>query len=304
MMLTAQLVPPFMVNAYLVLAIIAFAGGIVGVQLNLRGREFLGDGLVHAIFPGVVIGFVMAGSDGTYLGAGIAAIIATLLLGAAARRGLGDDAATAVVLSASFSLGVIIVSTTRQYTGGLEHLLFGQLLTVDQHDLWIVTGLGAVAVLLVALTWRGQLYLSFDRSGARATGLSVQLLELALNFAIALVIVAGARAIGNLLILAVLIIPPAVGCLLTRRIWLMTLITMLAALVPSMVGLWSAYTLSVHENVNVSPTGVVALALTAVYLVAAAYRSLADRLDGRRRRQRRAPVRVERQREQRAEVDA
>lgn len=282
MPLAAPLIPPFMANAYLVLAILAFVGGVVGVHLNLRGREFLGDGLVHAVFPGVVIGFVTAGSDGTYLGAGIAAIIATLLLGAAARRGLGDDAATAVVLSASFSLGVIIVSTTRQYTGGLEHFLFGQLLTVDSHDLVIVTGLCAVALLLIVSTWRQQTFLSFDRAGARAAGLRVGALELALNFGIALVIVAGARAIGNLLILALLIIPPAVGRLLTRRIWLMSLLTVAASLIPSLAGLWSAYTLSVEHDVNVSPTGVVALALTLVYLLAALTRTLTDRMLGLR----------------------
>lgn len=282
----APLLPPFMLNAMLVLAILALAGGIVGVQLNLRGLEFLGDGLVHSIFPGVVIGFVLQGAGGTYLGAGIAALIATVLLTLAARRGLGDDAATAIILSGAFSLGVVIVSTTTAYTGGLEHLLFGQLLTVDRTDLGIVAALCGAAVLVVAVSWRFQVFRAFDRIGARASGVRVRALELALNLAIALVIVAGARAIGNLLILALLIVPPAVGRLASRRIDRIVPIAIATALLPSLGGLWLAYALSVRAGVDVSPSGMVVLALAAVYLLAALARTIADRLrpGGRRRR--------------------
>lgn len=283
----APLLPPFMANAMLVLGILAAAGGLVGVQLNLRGLEFLGDGLVHSIFPGVVIGFLVAGADGTYLGAGIAALAATILLTLAARRGLGDDAATAVVLSGAFSLGVVIVSTTTQYTGGLEHLLFGQLLTVDASDLAIVAALCAAAAIIVLGTWRGQTMISFDRAGARAAGLGIGLHELALNVAIALVVVAGARAIGNLLVLAILIIPPAVGRLASRRIGWVAPISVLAALLPSIGGLWLAWWLSMHGGANVSPSGLVVIALTAVYLLAAALRTLADAAAGRRASRRR-----------------
>lgn len=286
MLEAAPLLPPFLANAALVLAILALAGGIVGVQLNLRGLEFLGDGLVHSIFPGVVIGFVLQGASGTYVGAGIAALIATILLTMAARRGLGDDAATAVVLSGAFSLGIVIVSTTTAYTGGLEHLLFGQLLTVDRSDLAVVATLCAIAVAIVALTWRYQVMRSFDRAGALAAGVRVGALELALNLAIALVVVAGARAIGNLLVLALLIVPPAVGRLASRRLPVIVAIAALAALVPSLAGLWASYQLSIRGAADVSPSGMVVLALSAVYLLAAALRSGADALrpGGRRRR--------------------
>ncbi|MGO2113082.1 MAG: metal ABC transporter permease, partial [Pseudoclavibacter sp.] len=189
---------PFMQHALLALAMLAVVSAIVGVQLNLRGLEFISDGLVHAVFPGVVIGFVTAGNDGIYPAAVITAVIATAALTWASRRGAGTDATTAVVLAGTFAIGIVIVSRTTTYSTGLEHLLFGQPLTVDARDLIAIGVLGGIALVLVVATWREQLFISFDARGARASGYRTLLYELALNLAIALVVVAAARAVGNL----------------------------------------------------------------------------------------------------------
>lgn len=260
---------PFMQNALVAVALLSVVGAVVGVQLNLRGLEFVSDGLVHAVFPGVVIGFVTAGTQGLYVGAIIAALVATAALTWAARRGAGTDATTAVILAGTFAIGIVIVSRTTTFSASLEHLLFGQLLTVRLGDLVAIAVLGGLALMLVVATWKEQLFLSFDRRGSRAAGYPVLAYELALNLAIALVVVAAARAVGNLLVLAILIVPAAVGRLLSRRVGVIVLLALITSLAGAVVGLLLAFELSVAYAVPASPSSVVVLVLVAVYLAAA-----------------------------------
>lgn len=267
--MTAVFALPFMQQALLALAMLAVVSAVVGVALNLRELEFVSDGLVHAVFPGVVIGFVLAGDDGLYVGAIIASLLATAALTWAARRGVGTDATTAVVLAGTFAIGIVIVSRTTTFSTGLEHLLFGQLLTVRPADLVAIAVLGGIALVLVLATWKEQLFRSFDRRGAAAAGYRTLAYELALNLAIALVVVAAARAVGNLLVLAILIVPAAVGRLLSRRIGVVVAIALVTSLVASVLGLTVAFQLSVVADVPASPTAVVVLVLIAIYLAAA-----------------------------------
>lgn len=278
---------PFMQNALAALVMLAVAGAVVGVALNLRGLEFLSDGLVHAVFPGAVAGFLMSGSEGVYPGAAIAALIATVALTIVARKlpGAGSDAATAVVLAGAFGLGVVLVSTRSDYTTGLEQLLFGQLLTVSSNDLTAIAVCGGIAVLVVVVTWKEQLFVSFDPRGARAAGLRVLALELALNVAIALVVVAASRAVGNLLVLAVLIAPAAIARLVSRRLVVILPLAVGVAVAASCLGLVLGYGLSVDLRVNASPSAVLALVLVGGYLVVAGCSGGAALLARRRSRQ-------------------
>ncbi|WP_424466557.1 metal ABC transporter permease [Pseudoclavibacter helvolus] len=276
---------PFVQSAAIAIIVLAVASAIVGTALALRGLEFLSDGLVHSVFPGVVIGFIAAGTDGVYVGAGIAALIATVALTIASARGIGSDATIAVVLAGAFSLGIVIVSRSVDYASGLEHLLFGQLLTVSSTDIVAICVLGGAAVLLVLATWKEQLLVSFDRKQAQASGMRVLAYELVLNVAIALVVVAAARAVGNLLVLALLIVPVAVARLLVRRVWAIVAVSLLVSVGCGLVGLWAGLWLSLDAGIQASPSAVLVLVLVALYLVVVAVtRVVAFSSSGRRAR--------------------
>lgn len=270
----------FMQTAALGLLVLSVVVAIVGVALNLRGLEFLSDGLVHAVFPGIVIGFVMGGASSVYIGAIIAAVIATVALTFVARRGRGTDAATAVVLAGTFAVGIVIVSRSARYSTGIEQLLFGQMLMINGTDIAYIAVLGGLAAAIVALTWKTQTFISFDRAGALASGIRVLPYELALNIAIALVVVAASRAVGNLLVLALLIVPAAIGRLISRDIRVIFLTALAAAVFGSLAGLAGGYWLSVDAELNVSPSAVLVLVLVACYFAVAAVTSLL-RLAGR-----------------------
>ncbi|PPG27178.1 metal ABC transporter permease [Pseudoclavibacter sp. RFBB5] len=283
---------PFVQSAAIAIIVLAVASAIVGTALALRGLEFLSDGLVHSVFPGVVIGFIAAGTDGVYVGAGIAALLATVALTIATSKGIGSDATIAVVLAGAFSLGIVIVSRSVDYASGLEHLLFGQLLTVSSGDIVAICVLGGAAIVLVLATWKEQLLVSFDRKQAQASGLRVLAYELALNVAIALVVVAAARAVGNLLVLALLIVPVAVARLVVRRVWAIVAVSLLVSVGCGLVGLWAGLWLSLDAGIQASPSAVLVLVLVALYLVVVAVTRLAALGSSDRGRRRAAATRA------------
>ncbi len=265
---------PFMARALIVLVVLSLAAGVIGVFVNLRGLEFLSDGLTHAVFPGIAAGFVWGGRDGLYIGALIAAIAAAIVLTLLAKRRINSDATIAIVLTAMFSVGVIIVSRSTDFSGQLESLLFGHLLTVTTTEVIVTSVVSIVALVLVVVTLRGQLFLAFDRSATRAAGFRPVLLDLALNVAIALVVVAASSAVGNLLVLAVLIVPGAVARLATGRLGIMFIVSVSFALLASWIGLSAAFGLSVASNVAIPGGATVVLFFVLGYLVVLGWRAV------------------------------
>ncbi|MFT6534061.1 MAG: manganese/iron transport system permease protein [Alpinimonas sp.] len=265
---------PFMGRALIVLLVLSLAAGVIGVFINLRGLEFLSDGLTHAVFPGIAAGFVLGGRDGLYVGALIAAVAAAVALTLLSNRRVSSDATIAIVLTAMFSMGVIFVSRSSDYSGQLESLLFGRLLTVTTTEVVVTSVVALVALLLVTVTFRGQLFLAFDRSAVQAAGYRPLVINLTLNVAIALVVVAASSAVGNLLVLAVLIVPGAVARLATRRLGLLFVVSAGFAMVASWFGLAAAFGLSVSAVVAIPGGATVVLFFVLGYLLMLAWRGI------------------------------
>lgn len=263
----------FMTRALLVLLALSVGAGAVGVLVNLRDLEFVSDGLVHAVFPGVAIGAVFFSNEGITLGAAVAGTVAAVVLTVTATRFGTADAPVAVVLTAAFSIGVVVVSTS-SYPGQLESLLFGQLLGVHLDQVRDTALIAVIVVVMLWLTRRAQVYRAFDAQGARASGYRPLATDLVLNLAIALVIVAGSRVMGNLLVLAILIVPAAAARNLTRTLGPMMLGAVAVSSLGSWLGLSIAFDASMRRDVSLSPSGTVVLSFIALYAVSLAWRGV------------------------------
>ncbi|MDH6235401.1 metal ABC transporter permease [Cryobacterium sp. CG_9.6] len=272
---------PFMSRALLVLAVLSLVAGLVGVLVNLRGLEFISDGLTHAVFPGIAVGFVWGGREGLFLGAMLSALVAAVVLTLIVRRAVSSDAAIAVVFTAMFSVGVIVVSRQTNYVGQLEQLLFGRLLTVSATEVLQATVICGIALLLVGVTLRQQVFRAFDHSGSAAAGYRPLVLDIVLNVAIALVVVAASNAVGNLLVLAVLIVPGAFARLVTNRLWLLFPIAAGFAVLAAWFGLAIGFEASVNAGIDLPSGATVVLLLVAGYAVALVARLAIDRFAGR-----------------------
>lgn len=264
---------PFMWRALVTVVILGIAAGIVGLFISFRELEFVSDGLVHAVFPGLVIGSALAGQQGLLPGAVVAAVAAAVLFTVIEQRGgMSADASIAVVLVGLFSLGVVLVSRQEGYVSQLQEMLFGRLLTVTDAQLWQILAVSVVAIAIVMLTWRAQLFRAFDREGAEAAGFKTFSADLWLGVAVALLVVAGVQALGVLMVLALLTVPMAASRLLTRRFWLLIPLAVLLPIGAGIAGLWISFEWSVGAGATVSPGSVVVLLLVALYLLAALVR--------------------------------
>ena len=257
---------PFMGRGLTQMALLALICGPVSVFVFLRRMSFVADALTHTVFPGVVLGHLLAGADGIFGGALIAGVVTAGVLTLLARDGrIGDDAATAVVLTAMFSLGVVLVSRRSSYTSDLTSLLFGRILTVTARQLAETAVLAVLILALLALGARAFVVRAFDPAGARAAGLRPAWLDLWLNLLVALVVVAAVRAVGTVLVVALLIVPAAAARLVTDRLAVMAGIGALLVFGAGYAGLLLSWVASVGHGIRLTSASAVVLMLVASY---------------------------------------
>ena len=183
-------------------------------------------------------------------------------------RRVTDDAAIAVLLTAMFSLGVLLVSRRTSYTADLSAFLFGRILTVTTRQLAETTVLVVIVLALVAVGARATVLRAFDPVGAAAAGYRVGLLDVGLNLVVALVVVAAVRAVGTVLVVALLIVPAATARLVTHRLAAMAAVGTLVTAAAGYVGLVASWTASVQHGLRVTSSSAVVLALVCAYLLA------------------------------------
>jgi ABC-type Mn2+/Zn2+ transport system permease subunit len=257
---------PFMARALAETALLALICGPVSVLVFVRRLSFVSDALTHTVFPGVVIGYVAAGEGGILTGALVAGAVTAVALTLLGRqRSLTDDASTAVVLTAMFSIGVVLVSRRSSYTSDLTAFLFGRILTVTPAQLGQTAVLAVVILAVLAVAGRLVVFRAFDPVAAQAGGFSVRLLDLALNLLVALVVVAAVRAVGTVLVIALLIVPAAVARLVSDRLVVMAAIGTGLTFAAGYLGLLASWTASIDYGLRVTSASAVVLVLVAAY---------------------------------------
>ncbi|WP_286689642.1 MULTISPECIES: anchored repeat-type ABC transporter permease subunit [unclassified Aeromicrobium] len=259
----ADLVNPdlaFLPRALAVAVASALVCGVVGCHVVLRGTAFIGDAVAHAVFPGLAVAFVL--SANLVLGGAVAGVLTAVLIAVMAQnRRLREDSVIGVLFVAAFALGVVIIAQAPGYAGSLQQFLFGSIAGVDDGDL-VAVGVVTVVVLAVCAWLHPELVsVGLDREGARAQGVRVFWVDLALYVLIALSVVVSVQTIGNVLVLALLVTPAATARLLTSRLGVMMVLAPVIGAVGAFVGLYVSWTWDL-------PTGaVVVLTLTAVFIV-------------------------------------
>lgn len=259
--LTEPLSYPFMQRALLEVLIIGALTGLVGCFVVLRGLSFIGDALIHSVFPGVVLAFILGFN--IMVGAFIFGAATALGIGIASRnRRVGHDAAIGVVFAAFFALGIVLVSREENFRQDLTSLLFGNILGISTGDIWITLILAGVVALLIAAFFKEFLLVSFDQTLAHSAGYPVFLLDLLLLLLVTMTVVVSLQTIGNLLVLALLVTPAAAARVLTDRLYRMIALSMTIAMLSGVIGLYVSY------HLDVSASGSIALSSTAFFLLA------------------------------------
>jgi manganese/iron transport system permease protein len=269
--LTDPLQFEFMRRALMAIVLTGIASGVLGSYVVLRGLAFIGDALTHAVFPGIVVAVALGRS--ILLGALVVGLITALGIATVSRgRRVSEDTAIGILFAAMFALGVVLVSTLAAYQRDVADLLFGQILAVSQNDLYLAAGTTAVAVVATVLLNKELSLIGFDRDMALAMRYPVFLLDLVLLGLITLAIVVSLQAIGNILVLAMLVTPAATARLLTQRLATMQLLSAALGVAAGVIGLYISFWW------NVASGGAVVLTTTAIFFAVFAAVELGPRL--------------------------
>lgn len=253
----------FMQRAFVAALAVGLLCSTMGTYVILRRLSFIGDGIAHASFAGIVIAYLRGANF--YIGAAIVAVVTAVGIGFVHRRGrISLDTTIGVLFTGMFALGVFLMSQQRNYAVDLQSFLFGDILAVQPQDLWLILALSIVVAVAVIVLFRGLLYTTFDPVVAQASGIASPLYEYALLVMLALTIVVALQAVGIVLVAALLVTPAAAAYQLTSRFAPMMATSALIGAASTVGGLYLSY------YVRASSGATIVLLATLLFFVAIA----------------------------------
>jgi ABC-type Mn2+/Zn2+ transport system permease subunit len=270
-----QLLRPFEFEFFINgLAVATLAGalcGLVGVYVVLKGMSYIGHGLSHAIFGGFAASALLG--INFFLGAGAWGFASAMMINGVTRRrrAIGSDAAIGVITTASFAIGLALI--TRYGSGGKnpDALLFGQILGVSDADVLALAIVTVATALIVFLCYRPLLFSTFDPEVAEVSGVPTARVDALFTLVLAASILTTMNVLGVTLVAATLVIPAVVARMLTDSFGRMLVLATIIGALCGFVGMNLSYHLDIPSGPMIVLTG---SALFAVVFAATGSRGL------------------------------
>lgn len=196
----------FVVNAYIVGALIGVLSGMLGLLLVLRNRSLIGDGLAHVSFGAIALG-MLTGVYPLYVATPVVVLASLAIWQLSKRATLFGDAAIGIVSAAGVSGGVLLASLAQGFNVDLFSYLFGNILAVSQLEIVLAATLSLLVAALILLNYHTFFLTTFNESFARTSGVNTSLTEGLLMALTGVTVVLAIKAVGVLLVSALLIIP-------------------------------------------------------------------------------------------------
>ncbi|UWG51726.1 ABC-type Mn2+/Zn2+ transport system, permease component [Halalkaliarchaeum sp. AArc-CO] len=264
----------FMHRAFLVGILIAVMAPLIGTFLVHRQLALIGDALAHTAFAGVAVGLFVNAVLGTgvspYLTAVVVAMVAALAIELISEvTDAYNDVSMAIVLSTGFALGAVLISINAGGLAvGVNQYLFGNLSTVTNQNAILLIGLFSIIALVVGVTYKQLLYVTFDETAARVAGINVRWYNRIMVMLTAMVVVGAMQIMGVILVAAMLVVPVAGAAQLARSFQEALLASVILAELAVLVGI----TLSFHYEATAG--GTIVLVAVAIYVVAVLFGKL------------------------------
>jgi manganese/iron transport system permease protein/iron/zinc/copper transport system permease protein len=246
--------------------------GLIGVYVVLRKMSYIGHGLSHAIFGGAVVSYVM--SFNFYVGASLWGFASALLINLTTRRRkmIAADAAIGIITTASFALGVALISHYRTFTRSFDAALFGNILGVNDNDLYAIIGVTVLTFLAVLVLYKRLLFTTFDPEVAPFFGVDTAWVDTFFSLILAGAIVVSLQVLGATLIAATLVIPPITARLLTDNFGRVMAISVLVGALCGFTGIYVSY------YVDISSGASIVLVAAGAFMLALLYSAVRNRV--------------------------
>ena len=254
---------PFMQKAFFVAALVSVPMALLSCYVVLKGWSLMGDAISHAVFPGVVLAYLL--NLPFIVGAFFAGMFCAISTGWLRENSrIKEDTILGIVFSGMFALGIVLYLKIDTDVH-LDHILYGNMLGVSDSDLMVVAAIGFLISAFLLAKRLDLLAHAFDGQHARAIGLPVNLLHYGLLAAISLTVVGSLTSVGLILSIAYLVAPGAIAFLLTRTFMAMLGTSIMVALICSMAGIYVSF------FIDSAPAPTIVLSMTLVFCLAFAF---------------------------------
>ena len=224
--------------------------GFIGVYIVLKRMSYIGHGLSHAVFGGAVVSYVM--SINFFVGASVWGFVSALLINLTTRkRMIGADAAIGIVTTASFAVGIALISRFRTFTRSFDAALFGNILGVTNGDLIAIVLVVLLSAVVVIVGYKFFLFATFDSEVAWYYGVPTGWVDSMLALVLAATIVVSIQVLGVTMIAAAIVIPPIVARLLTNSFANMMLLSAGVGAFCGLGGIYMSYYVDVSSGATV-----------------------------------------------------
>jgi manganese/iron transport system permease protein len=250
----------FMRNAIAIGVLVGILCPVVGSYLIVQRMALLGDVIAHCVLPGLSISFFF-GID-ILIGAFGSGILGTLLIAwIRSQTRVKVDAAMALTFSTFFALGVTLITVLKNKLD-LDSFLFGDILGVTSHDIQRTLVIMGLILLVIKLFYKELLFYTFDKTGAQAIGLPVNILYFGFMAAITLTIIASMQAVGVILVISLLVGPALTAYLLVKELHQMMVVGAIVGAIASISGVYLSY----YQNLPSGPA--IVLVSSGLFLLA------------------------------------
>lgn len=249
----------FLQNALMTAIVIGVVSGAVGCFIILRSMSLMGDAISHAVLPGVALSFMLG--INFFIGAIVFGLLASFIITFIKENSvIKGDTAIGITFSSFLALGVILIGLANSSTD-LFHILFGNILAVQDSDMWLTLGVSGLVLFLIGLFFKELLLTSFDPILAKTMGINVNFYHYLLMGMLTLVSVTAMQSVGTILIVAMLITPAATAYLFTSSLKSMMLLASTLGALTSVLGLFLGY------SFNIAAGSSIVLTSTIIFLV-------------------------------------
>lgn len=265
---------PFMVDAMIVGVAIGAVCAVLSCYLVLKGWSLMGDAISHAVLPGIVIAYAVGAP--LAIGAFCSGLLCALLTGfVKANSRVKEDTVMGVVFTGLFAFGLVLFTKVKSDLH-LDHILFGNILGLGDGDLRDTLVVSGVTLAIVLALRRDLLLFCFDPGHARSIGLRTGILYYLLLSLLAVTIVVSLKAVGIILVIAMLVTPGCIGYLMTDNFGRMMAVAVGSATFSSFVGVYVSF------FIDASTGACIVLLQAGIFLLALIFAPKHGLLAGRR----------------------
>lgn len=240
---------------------------LIGVFVILRGLSFMGVGIANAAFAGVALGFIL-NINPIGLGLGISLCTALLIGHISKRAELKLDATIGIFFAFTMAVGFFLMGLSPEQTEEeLRHYLFGTLLFPSSFEIRLLIITTIILLISILLFFKEFYFITYNQDLAEASGLPATFMFYFLLCLVTGTIVSSLKAVGELLVIAMIIIPAASACQLTYNIRKALILSAIFGITSSFLGIWLSYYLNINKGLTVPVGAVMVIIATIIFLL-------------------------------------